>query len=147
MARLQSSLAMSAAFCSMATIVRLLPEILLRLRRSHPRVQIAIRDMASPAQIAALQREELDLGFVRMPIADASLETIPVLREQLVAAVGVRSAWRERHGLRSLAGEPFVLCSRTVSASYYDQVGTLCRAAGFARPPPLDGLRLRMVCI
>ncbi len=115
-----------------ASVARLLPEILLRLRRAHPGVQIAMRDMASPAQIEALRREEIDLGFVRMPVTDPQLEALPALHERLVAAVGPRSAWRDADGLRSLAREPFVLCSRAVSTSYYDHVGALCRAAGFA---------------
>jgi DNA-binding transcriptional LysR family regulator len=114
-----------------ASVARLLPEILLRFRRAQPRVQIVMRDMASPAQVQALQREEIDLGFVRMPVTDPELEAVPILHERLVAAIGARSPWRDRAGLRSLAGEPFVVCSRTVSTSYYDHVGALCRSAGF----------------
>ncbi len=115
-----------------ATITRLLPEVLLRFRRAHPRVQIEMRDMSSLAQADALRRGEIDLGFVRQPLADAEIEAVPILRERLVAAVRPRSAWRDRAGLRSLAAEPFVVCSRSVSASYYDHVVALCRAAGFA---------------
>lgn len=114
-----------------ATAARLLPEILARLRRTHPGVQVAMRDMASLAQVEALVQEEIDVGFVRMPVSDPRLATLPVLHERLVAAVPARSAWRDRLGLRSLAAEPFVVCSRAVSASYYDHVGALCRAAGF----------------
>jgi DNA-binding transcriptional LysR family regulator len=115
-----------------ATITRLLPEVLLRFRRAHPRVQIEMRDMSSPAQADALRRREIDLGFVRQPLADVALESVPILRERLAAAVRPRSAWRDREGLHSLAAEPFVVCSRSVSASYYDHVVALCRAAGFA---------------
>jgi DNA-binding transcriptional LysR family regulator len=49
-----------------------------------------------------------------------------------VAAVQPRSPWRDREGLASLARAAFVVCSRGVSASYYDHVVALCRGAGFA---------------
>ena len=79
----------------------------------------------------ALRQEEIDLGFVRMPVTDPRLECLPVLHERLVAAVGPRSAWRRRAGLGSLSEQPFVVCARAISASYYDHVVALCRAAGF----------------
>jgi DNA-binding transcriptional LysR family regulator len=116
-----------------ASIAELLPEVLLRFRRAHPRVQIEMRDMSSPAQVEALRRGEIDLGFVRQqPSSEAGIDWLPILRERLVAAVQPRSPWRDRPGLPSLARAPFVACSRAVSASYYDHVVALCRAAGFA---------------
>src|SRR5262245_15553729 len=115
-----------------ATITQLLPEVLLRFRRAHPRVQIEMRDMSSAAQAQALRRGEIDLGFVRQPVTDPEIDAVPILRERLAAAVRPPSAWRARAGLRSLALEPFVVCSRSVSASYYDHVVAVCRAVGFA---------------
>jgi len=115
-----------------ATIARLLPDVLLRFRRLLPRVQIEMRDMSSLGQAEALRRGEIDVGFVRHPLGDPDVESVPILRERLAAAVPPRSAWNDREGLRSLAAEPFVVCSRSVSASYYDHVMALCRTAGFA---------------
>jgi DNA-binding transcriptional LysR family regulator len=115
-----------------ASMAQLLPEVLLRFRRAHPRVQIEMRDMSSPAQVEALRRGEIDLGFVRQAASEPGIEWAPILRERLMAAVPPRSPWRDRDGLRSLASAPFVVCSRSVSASYYDHVVALCRAAGFA---------------
>jgi DNA-binding transcriptional LysR family regulator len=114
-----------------ATITWLLPEVLTRFRRVHPRVQIEMRDMSSLAQADALRRGEIDVGFVRHPVGAAEVRSEAILRERLVAAVGKASPWRDREGLRSLAAEPFVMCSRSVSASYYDHVVALCRAAEF----------------
>ena len=115
-----------------ASIAQTLPGILLRFRRSHPRAQVLMRDMSSPAQLQALRNGEIELGFVRMPVTDAAFECTPVHRERLVAAVGPGAAWRDGTGFASLAAEPFVVCSRAISASYYDHVVALCRTAGFA---------------
>jgi DNA-binding transcriptional LysR family regulator len=113
-----------------ASIARFLPDVLSRFRRSHPLVQVTLRDMSSPAQVEALRRGDIDLGFVRLPLAGRDLASLPVLRERLVAAVGAGSTQRAA-GLASLAAEAFVVCSRAVSASYYDHVLALCRVAGF----------------
>jgi DNA-binding transcriptional LysR family regulator len=115
-----------------ASMARLLPATLLRFRRQHPRVEIHMRDMATHDQLQALRDGEIDLGFVRMPVVESDFECVPILHERLAAAVSQHAAWKERIGLSSLAGQPFVVCSRTVSASYYDHVMALCRAAGFA---------------
>jgi DNA-binding transcriptional LysR family regulator len=114
-----------------ASIAQLLPDVVLRFRRSHPRVQLEMRDMSSPAQRLALRREEIDLGFVRLPIGDAELQGAAILHERLVAAIGRETAWKDREGLASLAEEPFVVCGRAISASYYDHVIALCRTASF----------------
>jgi DNA-binding transcriptional LysR family regulator len=115
-----------------ATIADLLPEVLRRFRKTHPRVQVEMRDMSSSAQRLALQREEIDLGFVRLPIGDPELEGVPILHERLVAALGPGMLWRDKAGLASLADQPtIVACSRSISASYYDHVVALCRTAGF----------------
>jgi len=99
-----------------ASIAQTLPGILLRFRRSHPKVQVVMRDMSSPAQLQALRSEEIELGFVRMPVTDPALECTPVHHERLVAAVGPGAAWHDRIGLASLADLPFVVCSRAISA-------------------------------
>src|SRR5688572_10508780 len=115
-----------------ASIVQLLPRTLQRFRARHPRVQVNLRDMSTLAQTEALQAGEIDLGFVRLPVVEPALECVPILHERLVVAVSARSSWRERNGLASLAGQPFVACSDVISASYYAHVLALCQSAGFA---------------
>src|SRR5207253_7027816 len=72
------------------------------------------------------------IGFVRLPIADARLVVRPALDERLVAALGPRSPWTHRRGLRSVAAEPFIIIARARSASFYDHALAVCAAAGFA---------------
>ena len=114
-----------------ASLVRLLPEAVQRFRQARPAVGIHLRDMATAAQVEALREGELDLGFVRLPVGDSALEATPVLHERLLAAVGPGSGWQDRTGLASLTRSPFVVCARSTSASYFDAVMKLCRAAGF----------------
>jgi DNA-binding transcriptional LysR family regulator len=115
-----------------ASIFGLLPEVVLRFRRAHPEVQLHLRDMSTPDQIAALVSGEIDVGFIRHRAADNRLQMRYVLDERLVAAVGPHSRWDTRAGLRSVASEPFLIIARSRSASFYDHVLSVCAAAGFA---------------
>jgi DNA-binding transcriptional LysR family regulator len=115
----------------LATIQRLLPDLLLRFRASLPGVELRLRDMATTAQVAALARGDLDVGFVRLPVNDPRIETQPILRERLVALLGTQNRWSSRHGLRSAAQQPFITIARSTAAGFYDHVIAVCHAAGF----------------
>lgn len=115
-----------------ASILGLLPDVLLRFRRSYPGVQLQLRDMSTPDQIEAIGWGEIDIGFVRLPIADPRLVVRPILDERLVLATGPRSPWAPRVGLRSVAAEPFIIIARSRSASFYDHALSVCAATGFA---------------
>ncbi|HET7697824.1 MAG TPA: LysR family transcriptional regulator [Vicinamibacterales bacterium] len=114
-----------------ASIIGLLPDVLLQFRRGHPDVQLELRDMSTPEQVAALAAGEIDVGFVRLPVTAERLVVRPVLDERLVAALGPRTRWQPRAGLRSVAAEPFIIITRTRSASFYDHALSVCAAAGF----------------
>jgi DNA-binding transcriptional LysR family regulator len=114
-----------------AAVLELLPSVLLRFRSAYPGVELRVRDMSTPGQLQALVRGDLDVGFVRLPVEDPRIVARPILHERLVAALGPKSPWRPRLGLASVAGEPFITIARTTSASFYDHVVAVCRAAGF----------------
>jgi len=113
-----------------ASLAAGLPGILARFRHHFPAVQVSMRDMSTPDQIAALEQGDIDVGFVRLPVERAELVTVPVLEEVLVAAVPRGMSYRR--GLSGLRNEPFVVISRSVSASFFDHLVETCRAAGFS---------------
>jgi DNA-binding transcriptional LysR family regulator len=113
-----------------ASLAAGLPGILTRFRQHFPQVQVSMRDMSTPDQIEALERGEIDVGFVRLPVERPDLVTVPVLEEMLVAAVPKGMPYRK--GLYSLRNEPFVVISRSTSVSYFDHLVQTCRAAGFS---------------
>jgi DNA-binding transcriptional LysR family regulator len=99
----------------------------------HPAVRIEMRRMAMPSQIAALQDEKLDVGFVRAPIGDDALASDVLAREPLVVALPAshRLAARRRVFLSALAAESFVLVPRDSLPVFFDLVFETCRNAGF----------------
>jgi DNA-binding transcriptional LysR family regulator len=108
-----------------------LPDLIQRFRIRFPRVQISMHEMSTPPQLDALGNGTLDVGFVRLPIPASEISSFPLFTDRLVIAVGPHAAKDSRKGLRSFAREPFVLVSRSASASLHDHIIRTCHAAGF----------------
>jgi DNA-binding transcriptional LysR family regulator len=115
-----------------ASIEQLLPDVLQRFRAGYPDVELRLREMVTADQLAGLIRGQIDIGFVRLPVNDARIETKRILRERLMVAIAGRTPWRARVGLASLAAEPFITIARSTSASYHDHVIAVCHEAGFS---------------
>lgn len=117
-----------------ATVMFLaLPAIIRDFRLRFPRVHLDLREMPTGPQLTGLQTGEIDLGFVREPQPDPSLEIVTVMEEPLRIAVN-RShplASRATLSVRDLAEEPFVLFPADLAPGLHAQVLGLCRAAGF----------------
>ena len=77
----------------------------------HPRVGLEFVEARSEGLIARLERDELDLGLVILPIPHHAVQTVPVAEEDLVVVVGPDHplASRARVGIADLDGVPFVV--------------------------------------
>lgn len=115
-----------------ATLASGLGALLREYRRRYPEVQVSMRDMPTPAQLEALEREEIDVGFVRLPVANPDLFTLPLFLERLIVAFPSDSRPPEESGLAPLAQVPFVAPLQAPSATYHQHIMQTCRAAGFA---------------
>jgi DNA-binding transcriptional LysR family regulator len=61
-------------------VAEILQRTILGFRKSYPDVELQMRDMSTPSQIAALLDASLDVGILRMPIAHPELISIPLFR-------------------------------------------------------------------
>jgi DNA-binding transcriptional LysR family regulator len=114
-----------------ASVGEILPRTILRFRKNYPDVQLEVRDMSTPSQVAALLDAHLDVGILRMPVAQPELISIPLFREHLVLVCSATTSYRGREGLAGFRNKPFILIGRAGSATLYDQCLNLCRRAGF----------------
>src|SRR6266852_3934767 len=114
-----------------ATVSEILPRTILRFRRAYQHVELQMRDMSTPSQIAALLDGKIDIGIVRWPIAHTELDSLPLFRERLVAATPRSMPYKPKEGLASLRDRPFISLPRSVSETFHDHVLALCRGAGF----------------
>jgi DNA-binding transcriptional LysR family regulator len=115
-----------------ASVSAVLPRTILRFRRDHPLVELQMRDMSTPSQVAALLDGKIDIGIVRLPIAHTELESRPLFSDHLVAAAPRSVPFHRTEGLASFRDRPFICLPRSVSETFHDHVLSLCRRAGFS---------------
>ncbi|MGE4423016.1 MAG: LysR family transcriptional regulator [Pseudodesulfovibrio sp.] len=118
-----------------APIMFFLPELVRRFRAAYPAVALRLRELTPDRQLAAFDRNEIDVGFTRpLPPGHPHLECEQLFEERFLAVMAETHplAGRDRISLDELAGEPFVLMDRAVAVTLYDLVIALCREAGFS---------------
>lgn len=108
-------------------------EIVTRLDRRQPGIQLEMRQMSVSSQLTALGDERLDVGFVHPPIPK-QLNGEIVASEPFVVALPFhhRLSMTPSIPLAALAHEPFILFPRESMSHLYDRAIEVCGEAGFA---------------
>jgi DNA-binding transcriptional LysR family regulator len=89
---------------------RLLPEIMRRFGAQWPAVDVVLEEFDDALVATALERGELDVGFVLLPVIDAPLETVVLLRDPYVTVVPIDSPYARGlpPTLAEIGAEPLV---------------------------------------
>ena len=88
---------------------RLLPEIMRRYKDRWPQVEIGLDELEDDEIAVAVERGEIDVGFVLLPVGDAPLEATELLRDPHVLIVAAGSPLASgRPTLREVAAESLV---------------------------------------
>ena len=136
-------------FVSLADYGGVLPGLLKAYKAARPGVQLALREMLSPEQSAALAAGGLDFGLLLPPVAEAeALEHFVVQRERFVAALPTRhrlAAARGALAMSELAGESFVMVPREIAPGLYDIVSGLASRAGFSLNVAQEAIQMQTV--
>jgi DNA-binding transcriptional LysR family regulator len=110
------------------------PDVVRVFRERHRDVHLTLHELSAAEQTRALHDGRIQVSFLRPPMDDSAIEVQTIVREPWVVAMPVshRLAGRTRVALRTLAGEPFVTFPRELAPVLYDQLISMCRAAGFS---------------
>jgi DNA-binding transcriptional LysR family regulator len=126
-----------------------LPGLLKAFKSARPGVALALREMLSPEQAAALAAGELDFGLLLPPVPGAAeLEHIVVQRERFVAALPAShrlATLRGKLAVSALAGEPFVMVPRDIAPGLYDIVTGLAARAGISFHVAQEAIQMQTV--
>src|SRR6185436_11394004 len=125
-----------------------LPALLKAYKSARPGVALALREMLSPDQAAALAAGKLDFGLLLPPVAGPDLEHVVVQRERFVAALPSRHRLARLRGpvaMRELAAEAFVMAPREIAPGLHDVVAELARRAGFAPRVAQEAIQMQTV--
>jgi DNA-binding transcriptional LysR family regulator len=111
----------------------MLLSILRTFRHRYPEVELFLREMRPDRVVQRLHDQQIDAGFLYLPLDDASLNVECVSREPLVLALpeSHRLASKPRIALQALTEEPFILPARYSMPGLYGQVTKACHQAGF----------------
>ncbi|WP_026952272.1 LysR family transcriptional regulator [Algoriphagus mannitolivorans] len=112
---------------------RVLPELLKKLNDNYPLISTSLEELSNSIQVEMIQKDKLDLGFVRLASVPEDLEMRPVFRDSfsLVVPENHPVQLADFHSVSQFQDESFILFSSDYSNYYYDQIMGICRDAGF----------------
>ncbi len=112
---------------------RVIPKLLVRLKERHPNVHTTLEELSNNAQVSALLRDRLDIGFVRLKRVPNPLELHPVFEDTFSVVLPKNHIVRSTSfkNMSSFANEDFILFSQEYSPLYFDTVVSICEDAGF----------------
>jgi DNA-binding transcriptional LysR family regulator len=126
----------------------ILPGVLRAFRETYPRVTLDLRELTSDIQLRDLRTLRIDAGMLLAPVDDASLMTLPLLREPLVAAlpaVDPLARRGRRVSLSALSTRPFILFPRSNAPGLHDMITDFCRSAGFAPRVAQEAIQMQTI--
>jgi len=97
--------------CLPTTGAHLLPKVLIKFRKSHPKVQVHLREESSPGLARCLEQGEVDLAILDEAGLKTDMEHVALFKEGLLVALPPRHplAGKGKISLRQLEEESFIL--------------------------------------
>ena len=123
---------LSIGFTPTATYT-VLPQLIGSFRSRYPQVEVEMLELSTEAQVSAINKDKIDLGFLHPPIDSRGLKLYPLLSEEFVVVLPQQHylIFKKQLFLKDLAEESFILHSRSEGPFLYDGFLNLCRQAGF----------------
>ncbi len=117
----------------------LVPPVLARFHESYPGVDLVLREAGSGDLVRALDEGALDVALVILPVRHDVLETLPLLREELVVALAPSHPLAKRRtiAIADLRDVPLVMFREGYDLRSATEAA--CRAAGFAPTLAVEG--------
>lgn len=110
-----------------------IPDLLIGLKENFPGIKSSLEELSNTAQMNAILRDKLDMGFVRMARVPDGVNIHPVYTDtfSVVLPELYPMLTREFKDVGQLAEENFILFAQDYSPLYYDTVMSICEDAGF----------------
>jgi LysR family transcriptional regulator, benzoate and cis,cis-muconate-responsive activator of ben and cat genes len=116
-----------------STLYGYLPEVIRRYKVARPNVEIALLELTTLEQIAALKEGRIDVGYGRIQFDDPEVKRLLLRNERLIACLPAGHSLCSRAGplrLDHLVSEPLIVYPKAPRPSYADQVLALFRDRG-----------------
>lgn len=110
-----------------------IPNMLLQLKETYPEIHTSLEELSNKAQVSAILKNQLDIGFVRLSRIPRGLRIKPVFEDTFSLVLPKNHALNPSNfkGIEQLSDADFILFSQDYSPLYYDTVISICEDAGF----------------
>ena len=111
-----------------------LPPILKKFSKIHPTIKFYLDDLSNVDQLAALEKKQLDIGFMRANDVPLTMNIKSVYKENFSLVVPENHPIKKANfkNIGQVAKESFILFPNTRSQMYYQQIINLCGDYGFS---------------
>lgn len=111
-----------------------IPNLLLDLNKEYPNIKTSLEELSNHAQVNAIQKDQLDIGFVRLARVPKGIRLQPVFEDSFSLVLPAKHHLNidTFRSMGQLANEDFILFSQEYSPLYYDTVMSICENAGFS---------------
>lgn len=112
---------------------QILPNLLGKINAQESGISTSLEELSNGVQVELIQKDKIDLGFVRLDTVPEGLKMKSVLRDSFSIVIP------EEHPIHppdfismdQFSKESFILFSSDYSQYYFDQIIGICRDAGF----------------
>lgn len=117
-----------------SAMLDIMPRLMRIAKQRYPHLSLSLMEMKSSDALDAVQSGEIDIAFARSDEHISALDVRPIVHDHLVLVLPVDHPLTKlnRVSLGDLADESFVLFPRRSSPSFFDQITSACRDAGFS---------------
>lgn len=124
-----------------------LPKTLQAFRASFPDVNLSLHELTTDKQLQGLRDGWIDVGFLRPPIEDDTLNLATIFQESLVVALPESHpfAQQQKVSLKTLVNELFILFPRQLGPKLYDQIVSLCQQSGFSPKVVQEAIQMQTI--
>ncbi|GGW35450.1 LysR family transcriptional regulator [Arenibacter certesii] len=111
----------------------LIPKLLINLKDKFPGIRTSLEEVSNNAQINALLKDRLDMGFVRLSRVPDGFNIKPVYEDTFSVVLPEQYPLSSQNfkDVSQLSKENFILFSQDYSPLYYDTIMSICEDAGF----------------
>lgn len=130
-----------------SAVYEILPVTLRNFHERFPDVELHLRELTTAQQVRALRDGRIQIGFVRPPVGDDTLQTETLFKEPLLVALPETHFLSNQAKIptEALAHEHFILAPRHLGPGLYDQIISLCKQAGFSPNVTQEAIQMQTI--
>ncbi len=120
----------------------LLPPVLARFHADHPGLELTVQEAGSQSLVEQLERGEMDLAVVILPVAQPWVESAALMEEELVLAVDRDHPLAGRRSVKVIELKQVPLVMFKDGYDLREATLAACRRAGFVPVMAMQGLEM-----